>query len=257
MLFHLPQDALLASSTINNADPRMSSLQYTMASASGAVPLPPKQVSLPYFPNMQLPHGNSVAHVAPTEPSLQSSPAREEGEVPESELDPDTRRRLLILQHGQDTRERSSSEPAFSVRPPPLQQVAGPRAQSRGSWSPMEEEMSPRQLNRPARKEFPVDAEPMREKHRSNHPSFFPKIDNSIPPDRIPHENQRLSKEVLFFIHEVVPSSTPPFFREESYSMIFQCLFYCLFNPCRLFIEMIAREYVGHLAILPSQVSYV
>ncbi|KAL0542833.1 hypothetical protein IC582_017914 [Cucumis melo] len=171
-----------------------------MASASGAVPLPPKQVSMPpYFPNMPIPHVNSVAHVAPNEPSLQSSPAREEGEVPESELDPDTRRRLLILQHGQDTRERLSSEPAFPGRPPPLQQVAAPRAQSRGSWSPMEEEMSPRQLSRTARKEFPVDAEPMpmREKHRSNHPSFFPKVDNPILPDRIPHENQRLPKGVI------------------------------------------------------------
>lgn len=187
----------MASSTINSADPRVSSLQYTMATASGAVPPPQKQVPLPYFPNMQLPHVNPVAHVPLSEQSLQSSPAREEGEVPESELDPDTRRRLLILQHGQDTRDRLSSEPAFPVRPPPIQQVAGPRAQSRGSWSPMEEEMSPRQINRTARKEFPVDVEPMREKHRSNHPSFFPKIDSSIPPDRIPHENQRLSKEVI------------------------------------------------------------
>lgn len=187
----------MASSTITTTDPRVSSLQYTMASASSSVPLPPKQGSMPYFPNMQPPHVNSVVHVAPTEPSLQSSPAREEGEVPESELDPDTRRRLLILQHGQDTRERLPSEPSFPVRPPPLQQVAGPRAQSRGSWSPMEEEMSPRQLSRTARKEFPVDAEPMREKHRSNHPTYFPKIETSIPPDRIPHENQRLSKEVI------------------------------------------------------------
>ncbi|XP_023003826.1 RNA polymerase II C-terminal domain phosphatase-like 1 [Cucurbita maxima] len=210
------KDAFLASSTINSADPRVSSLQYTMASASGAVPPPPKQVSLPYFPDMQLPHVNSVT---PTEPSIQCSPAREEGEVPESELDPDTRRRLLILQHGQDIRERPPSEPAFSVRPPPLQQVAGPRVQSRGSWSPMEEEMSPRQLNRPARKEFPVDAEPMREKHRSNHSSFFPKIDGSIPPDRIPHENQRLSKEAFYRDDRARlsrrPSNYPAFSGEE------------------------------------------
>ena len=180
----------MASSTVNSADPRVPSLQYTMASASGTVPVPP------YYPNMPLPHVDSVAHVAASEPSLQSSPAREEGEVPESELDPDTRRRLLILQHGQDTRERQSSEPAFLGRPPPLPQVVGPRAQPRGSWSPMEEEMSPLQLSW-TRKEFPVDEEPIREKHRSNHPSFFPKNDSSFPPDRIPHENQRLSKEVI------------------------------------------------------------
>ncbi|KGN49212.1 RNA polymerase II C-terminal domain phosphatase-like 1 [Cucumis sativus] len=215
------KDAFLASSTINSADPRVSSLQYTMASASCSVPLPPKQVTMPYFPNMPLPHVNSVAHVAPNEPSLQSSPAREEGEVPESELDPDTRRRLLILQHGQDTRERLSSEPAFPARPPPLQQVAAPRAQSRGNWSPMEEEMSPRQLNRSARKDFPVDAEPMpmREKHRSNHPSFFAKVDNSILPDRIPHDNQRLPKEAFYRDDRMRvsrrPSSYPAFSGEE------------------------------------------
>ncbi|XP_023544663.1 RNA polymerase II C-terminal domain phosphatase-like 1 [Cucurbita pepo subsp. pepo] len=206
------KDALLASSTVNSADPRVPSLQYTMASASGTVPVPP------YYPNMPLPHVDSVAHVAASEPSLQSSPAREEGEVPESELDPDTRRRLLILQHGQDTRERQSSEPAFLGRPPPLPQVVGPRAQPRGSWSPMEEEMSPLQLSW-TRKEFPVDEEPIREKHRSNHPSFFPKNDSSFPPDRIPHENQRLSKEAFYRDDRVRvsrrPSSYPAFSADE------------------------------------------
>jgi hypothetical protein len=32
--------------------------------------------------------------------AIQGSPGREEGEVPETDIDPDTRRRLLILQHG-------------------------------------------------------------------------------------------------------------------------------------------------------------
>ncbi|KAJ3680335.1 hypothetical protein LUZ60_016613 [Juncus effusus] len=50
------------------------------------------------------------------EPSGTQQP-REEGEVQESELDPDTRRRLLILQHGQDTRD---SSPPFPPPPPPV-----------------------------------------------------------------------------------------------------------------------------------------
>jgi RNA polymerase II C-terminal domain phosphatase-like 1/2 len=56
---------------------------------------------------------------------MQGSPAREEGEVPESELDPDTRRRLLILQHGQDTRD-----------PTPPVPVPVPTVQPHGNWFP-------------------------------------------------------------------------------------------------------------------------
>jgi RNA polymerase II C-terminal domain phosphatase-like 1/2 len=37
---------------------------------------------------------------------IQGSVAREEGEVPETDIDPDTRRRLLILQHGQDNLQK-------------------------------------------------------------------------------------------------------------------------------------------------------
>lgn len=40
--------------------------------------------------------------VGASDASADGSPGREEGEIPECELDPDTRRRLLILQHGQD-----------------------------------------------------------------------------------------------------------------------------------------------------------
>ncbi|XP_022720487.1 RNA polymerase II C-terminal domain phosphatase-like 1 isoform X2 [Durio zibethinus] len=192
--------ASTASSAAINLDPRLTpSLQFTTPSSS-SVPLPAAaQPSMVSFPNMQFPHtAHTIKPVAPVvapEPSLQSSPAREEGEVPESELDPDTRRRLLILQHGQDTRDHTPPEPTF---PPvrPTMQVPVPRAQSRGSWFSAEEEMSPRQLNRAVPKEFPLDSERMHiEKHR--HPPFFPKVESSIPSDRLLRENQRLSKEAL------------------------------------------------------------
>ena len=58
--------------------------------------------------------------------------------------------------------------------------------------------MSPRQVSRAVPKEFPLDAEPMHiEKHRPQHPSFFPKVESSVTSDRVVHENQRLSKEVI------------------------------------------------------------
>jgi hypothetical protein len=70
--------------------------------------------------------------------------------------------------------------------------------QSVGSWVPVEEEMSPRQLNRTPR-EFPLDSDPMNiEKHRTHHPSFFHKVESNIPSDRMIHENQRQPKEVTF-----------------------------------------------------------
>lgn len=154
------------------------------------------------FAGVQFPQAASLVttpsgQVGPPEPSLHSSPAREEGEVPESELDPDTRRRLLILQHGQDTRDHAPSESPFPVRS--SMQVSVPHVQSRGSWVPVEEEMNPRQLKRAAR-EFPLDSEPMNiEKHRPRHPSFFPKVESSIPSERMLHENQRLPKEVILY----------------------------------------------------------
>ncbi|XP_048230752.1 RNA polymerase II C-terminal domain phosphatase-like 1 isoform X2 [Ricinus communis] len=186
-------------STVANLDARLvPPLQYTMASSS-SIPVPTSQPAVVTFPSMQLPQAaplvKPLGQVVPSEPSLQSSPAREEGEVPESELDPDTRRRLLILQHGQDLRDPAPSESPFPVRPSNSMQVSVPRVQSRGNWVPVEEEMSPRQLNRAVTREFPMDTEPMHiDKHRPHHPSFFPKVESSIPSERMPHENQRLPK---------------------------------------------------------------
>ncbi|KAJ9136188.1 hypothetical protein P3X46_033290 [Hevea brasiliensis] len=166
-------------STAANVEPRLvPPLEYTVAPSSSSTPVPTSQPSAIPFPSMQFPQATSLvkplAQVGPSEPSLQSSPAREEGEVPESELDPDTRRRLLILQHGQDSRDHVPSESQFPVRP--SKQVSVPRVQSRGSWVPVEEEMSPRQLNRAVPREFALDSEPMHiEKHQPHHPFFFPK----------------------------------------------------------------------------------
>lgn len=164
------------------------------------------------------PSVKQLGQVVPPEPSLQSSPAREEGEVPESELDPDTRRRLLILQHGHDSRDNAPSESPFPARP--STQVSAPRVQSVGSWVPVEEEMSPRQLNRTPR-EFPLDSDPMNiEKHRPHHPSFFHKVESNIPSDRMIHENQRLPKEATYRDDRMKPnhstSNYPSFQGEES-----------------------------------------
>ena len=191
------QDAISASSTVPSLDSRIApSPQYAVAASSGLVPQPPVQGSMMPFSNKQFPQSASIIKPLAPEPTMQSSPAREEGEVPESELDPDTRRRLLILQHGQDTRDHTSNDPPFPVRPPA--QVSVPRVQARGSWFPVDEELSPRQLNRAVPKEFPLDSDTMHiEKHRPHHPPFFNKVESSVSSDRIPHENQRLSREVI------------------------------------------------------------
>eukprot|EP00256_Glycine_max_P066370 XP_025980965.1 RNA polymerase II C-terminal domain phosphatase-like 1 isoform X2 [Glycine max] len=203
------KDAISASSTIlaltANIDPRLaftSSLQYTMVSSSGTVPPPTAQASVVQFGNVQFPQPNTLvkpmSQVTHPGLSLHSSPAREEGELPESELDLDTRRRFLILQHGQDTRERMASEPPFPVRHPAQVSAPASSVPSRRGWFSVEEEMGPQQLNLPVPKEFPVDSEPFHiEKRWPRHPSFFSKVGDSISSDRVFHEShQRLPKEV-------------------------------------------------------------
>lgn len=178
--------------------------QYNPAPASMPIVTPAPIVQ---YPNKQLqPVLEPLTKLNHQETSLHSSPAREEGEVPESELDPDTRRRLLILQHGMDMREQAPTEPPpppqpqFPVRPPPPMQVPAPRVEPRGGWFPMGEEMGPRQMNRmaPPPKEFPMHSEPMHmdKKHNLMPPPFVHKVEPSMLPDRI-IENQRLPKEVI------------------------------------------------------------
>lgn len=186
-------------SQMTNSDPRIApALQYPVPPAISQSTI---QAPVVPFPAQHLPQvtsvlKSSVTQLSPQDTSLQSSPAREEGEVPESELDPDTRRRLLILQHGQDTRDQVSSEPQFPMGTP-LQVSVPPRVQPHG-WFPVEEEMSPRQLNRALPpKEFPLNSESMHiNKNRPPHPPFLPKMETSVPSDRVLFESQRLPKEV-------------------------------------------------------------
>ncbi|KAL8192488.1 hypothetical protein R6Q57_027673 [Mikania cordata] len=193
----------MASSTIAPVMPKFdpiikTTFQYNTAPAS--MPIVPPGPAVQY-PNKQLPSVlETFTQVNHQETSLHGSPAREEGEVPESELDPDTRRRLLILQHGMDMRDHNTTEPPnFPVRPPPMQ-VLAPRVEPRGGWFPMGEEIALRQLNRIAQppKEFPLHSEPMHidKKHTLLAPPSVHKVEASILPDRI-LENQRLPKEVL------------------------------------------------------------
>lgn len=110
------------------------------------------------------------------EPTRQNSPVREEGEVPESELDPDTRRRLLILQHGQDTEHprnphENTMDSHFPLKPP--LHLSIPSAAPAGGWLGAEEEMSPRQLSRSSSGIILEPESPSFGKQRSHGPSFF------------------------------------------------------------------------------------
>ncbi|CAN4078971.1 unnamed protein product [Withania somnifera] len=227
------KEAMLGSisvpSQMTNLDPRLApALQYpvppviSQPTIQGPVPpvisQPMIQGPLVPFPAQHLPQVTSVpkpsvTQISPQDTSLHSSPAREEGEVPESELDPDTRRRLLILQHGQDMRDQVSSEPKFPMGTP-LQVSVPPRVQPHG-WFPVEEEMSPRQLNRALPpKEFPLNSESMHiNKHRPPHPPFLPRIETSMPSDRVLFESQRLPKEVIPRDDRMRFSQSQPSFR--------------------------------------------
>lgn len=211
------KDAIAASTispVIPSLDPVLkATFHYNTPPASMPI-VPPTIPPIVQYPNKQLPQATPVLEpftkVNLPETSLHSSPAREEGEVPESELDPDTRRRLLILQHGMDMRDQISSEPQFPVRPP--MQVSAPRVDSRGGWFPMGEEIGPRQLNRIAPpKEFPLHPEPMHieKKHPLRAPPFVHKVETPILPDRV-LENQRLPKEALQRDDRLRLSHSPP-----------------------------------------------
>ncbi|KAG8385604.1 hypothetical protein BUALT_Bualt03G0062400 [Buddleja alternifolia] len=219
------KEPMSASSTaplpITNLDPRIASSfqQAGVPSSSFAASPPAIQGPAISFPNQQLPQVASLlkpplGQLGQAETTLHSSPAREEGEVPESELDPDTRRRLLILQHGLDMRERRPSESHFPARS--AVQVSAPRVQPRG-WFPVEEEMSPGQLNRVAPpKKFPLDAESLHtDKHWAHHPPFLHKTEAPIPPGRVV-ESQRLQKEALPREEQLRLNQSLPDFRSLS-----------------------------------------
>lgn len=153
-----------------------------VAPSLGMVPLSNNQGPPPPFTQ-------PVAQLSLSDP-LQGSPAREEGEVPESELDPDTRRRLLILQHGQDTRDPTPPLPAV----PPVQ-VPVPPVQPHGNWFPVEDGMNPNNLNRGSAG-FPLESETMHyDKKQPPHP-FFHGGENPISSDRFSYQNQRYPSQV-------------------------------------------------------------
>lgn len=137
---------------------------------------------------------SSLPHIMSSLPQVimpLSGSIAEEGEVHETDIDPNTRRRLLILQHGQDNVR--SSPPPLPPPPPPLPsfpfgppsiQVPVPSGQPRTNWLPLEEEMMPPRQPIKPHKEFALEAEAMNyDRKRSNRSSFGR--------DRFHHENQR------------------------------------------------------------------
>ncbi|XP_078166644.1 C-terminal domain phosphatase-like 1 isoform X1 [Carex rostrata] len=127
------------------------------------VPQPLVPLTAPQVPPPPVPFPVQVTPaVIPEASPAHTSQAREEGEVPESELDPDTRRRLLILQHGQDTRDTpppfpvASAIPAVPVPPVPVPVAPVPmQSINRGPLGPVQYPMEPdRRLPYPP---FPSD----------------------------------------------------------------------------------------------------
>ncbi|KAF8096951.1 hypothetical protein N665_0298s0021 [Sinapis alba] len=125
------KEAICGSSAAPVPEP-MASASYVSAPVPVPVVKQEPQPPVFAFPSIQFQQPTTVA-----EPSLQNSPASEEGEVPESELDLYTRRRLLILQHGKDPRNSAPSEPSFPKRPPV--QAPPPHVQPRNGWFAAEE----------------------------------------------------------------------------------------------------------------------
>uniref|UniRef100_A0A0D9YVH4 protein-serine/threonine phosphatase n=1 Tax=Oryza glumipatula TaxID=40148 RepID=A0A0D9YVH4_9ORYZ len=171
-----------------------------VAPSLGMVPLSNNQGPPPPFTQ-------PVAQLSLSDP-LQGSPAREEGEVPESELDPDTRRRLLILQHGQDTRDPTPPLPAV----PPVQ-VPVPPVQPHGNWFPVEDGMNPNNLNRGSAG-FPLESETMHyDKKQPPHP-FFHGGENPISSDRFSYQNQRYPSQLPHSEdHRVLQNHAPSRYR--------------------------------------------
>ncbi|CAO2043106.1 unnamed protein product [Urochloa humidicola] len=152
----------------------------SIASLPGIMPLNNEQVPQP--PSFSRPVTQSGI-VYPSE----SSPAREEGEVPESELDPDTRRRLLILQHGHDTREAALSSTAADGPPA---QTSVPPVQSHGNWFSLEDEMNWNPNK--ASTELYLESDSVHyDKKQPHHQSYLPVGDNPISADRYSYKNQR------------------------------------------------------------------
>lgn len=169
---------------------------HPMVPSFGTVPMISPQMTTSYS-GSPLPRAiapmNPVAQVSISEHSTQCSPAREEGEVNDSELDPDTRRRLLILQHGQDIR----GPPPVPLGPP--LEVSMPLAQSQPlqpqeRWLSLGENVKPRQVSETSR-EYPSQPQTTNSMKQSRW-SFFCGEEDIGFMDKISCRNRRRSKEV-------------------------------------------------------------
>uniref|UniRef100_A0ACD5USP8 Uncharacterized protein n=1 Tax=Avena sativa TaxID=4498 RepID=A0ACD5USP8_AVESA len=209
-----------AVSSVQAADPMTTNVDVMSVAArqqiatSSSTPLAPPPGMVP-LNNDQDPQPSSISWpVAQSSfgDSSHGSPAREEGEVPESELDPDTRRRLLILQHGQDTRDPTPPFPAE-----PSVQVSVPQVQSQGELFPVEEEMDPRNLNRTSmglHSEFDAVHS---DKNQPPHQSYLPAGDNPISSDRLNYQNERYpSQPPHSEDHHMLENQAPTTYRSFS-----------------------------------------
>ncbi|KAL9266616.1 RNA polymerase II C-terminal domain phosphatase-like 1-like protein, partial [Drosera capensis] len=217
----------VAVASMTSFDPRLvASFQVPVTAVSPPIPQPASAPIMPFSTN-QLQATTLVRQLGPAgpmDPSLQISSSREEGEVPESELDPDTRRRLLILHHGLDIREHPPVEPPFPVRPPiqpPVQApipvpvpvsvpvpvpIPGsgprPRMEPCGRWFPGEDQINPGRLGRQMGHEYPLPTDgvhfgKMRPPPPSPPPPAFQRrMESPIPPERPFLPRQRFSREV-------------------------------------------------------------
>ncbi|XP_051125277.1 RNA polymerase II C-terminal domain phosphatase-like 1 isoform X2 [Andrographis paniculata] len=199
----ISEAAISSSSTsqpVQNIDPRISAvLQSKMPSSFFTTP--PLKMQLPALssPNLQYPIASTqlkpaVAQVRQAETTSLSSPATEEGEVPESELDPDTRRRLLIQQHGHHMKGQHHANEAQVLSQQPMQ-ASLPGSQSSGRF-PVEEESGSRQLNRFAQhKEFPLPEDTIPSDKIQIQQQWFPqRKEPSTPLGGVVHESPRLPK---------------------------------------------------------------
>ncbi|KAF8402673.1 hypothetical protein HHK36_010762 [Tetracentron sinense] len=109
-------------------------------------------------------------------PGLPGAPARRE--VNSSELDPDLRRRLLILQHGQDVRDHSSGDPSFPSRLPA--QISAPSIQASGGWL-VEEDIKKGQYNSQAPGLTQESDALQLDKQRAQSNPLFHSANSSIP----------------------------------------------------------------------------
>ncbi|KAH9621799.1 hypothetical protein KSS87_017802 [Heliosperma pusillum] len=218
-----PASSLSSLTNVNLGPGLATSLSFTMAAPPIATPQVTQPSVTPFHTNLYSqvgPPAQSLGSLSPPELGigLHNSTAPEEGEVPESELDPDTRRRLLILQHGLDARDKLLNEASFPVRPPlqapavghvpgPLP-IAGPgpgigpgpgpgpslRMHSRGNWYPVEDHMGPGPLSRPLPNEYPIGPDSA-QFERPRPPPFHRRMDSAIQSDRFFPENQRPPRE--------------------------------------------------------------